>query len=120
MSVYTPDVPVITDASSGLLDIRLVVSRDGVSFNYTGATNPRAPFVPLGVNRCGGDAHAPGVKGGWCSPTSGVEAHTSFDTSAMYMVSRVWQGCLASYLDKTLTRVRKRCLRRPSFSLYSV
>jgi len=39
------------------------------------------------MNRCGGSAHAPSVKGGWCSPTTGIEAHTSFDTSAMYMAS---------------------------------
>ena len=72
----------------------MVISRDGATFNYSGAHNSRSPYVPLGVNRCGGNAHAPSVKGGWCSPTSGVEAHTSFDTSAMYMAS--------GYLNSTL------------------
>lgn len=47
----------------------------------------RAPFVNLGLNRCGAFASSPGTHSGWCSPTSGVEASTSFDTSAMYMAS---------------------------------
>jgi hypothetical protein len=34
--------------NDGLLDIRLVVSRDGIHYNYTSARNARAPFVPLG------------------------------------------------------------------------
>jgi len=43
------------------------------------------PFVPLGINAC--DAASPSMKDGWCSPVSGIEATTSFDTSAMYMAS---------------------------------
>eukprot|EP00656_Telonema_subtile_P000700 TRINITY_DN10339_c0_g1_i1.p1 TRINITY_DN10339_c0_g1~~TRINITY_DN10339_c0_g1_i1.p1 ORF type:complete len:490 (-),score=83.31 TRINITY_DN10339_c0_g1_i1:293-1762(-) len=73
--------------NDGLLDIRLLVSRDGgkSGLRYTPAPNARSPFVPLGVNRCG--ASSPTAVDGWCSPVSGVEASTSFDTSAMYMAS---------------------------------
>ena len=35
--------------NDGILDIRLVVSRDGVNLNYTAAANGREPFVPLGT-----------------------------------------------------------------------
>jgi hypothetical protein len=74
--------------NDGLLDIRLVISRDGANLSYPTATNARAPWVPLGTNWCGGGAHAPGNVGGWCSPHSGVEAGpTDFDTSAMYAAS---------------------------------
>jgi len=73
--------------NDGLLDIRLAVSRDGKKFSYPDARNGRSPFVPLGINTCGNSASFPSVGGGWCSPTSGVEAHTNFDTSAMYMAS---------------------------------
>ena len=73
-------------ANDGLLDIRLVVSRDGVQWQYAAdARSGRSPFVPLGPNRCGGAAHAPGNVGGWCDPVSGVESRTAFDTSAAYM-----------------------------------
>lgn len=74
--------------NDGLLDIRLVVSRDGQHLNYTTTPNGRSPYVPLGDNNCGGAAHAPDTVGGWCSPTSGIEgSHTNVDTSAMYMAS---------------------------------
>ena len=73
--------------NDGLLDVRLVVSRDGKSLDYVPARNGRAPYVPLGLNECGPRASAPGVAGGWCSPFTGVEARTSPDTSAMYMAS---------------------------------
>lgn len=71
--------------NDGLLDIRLIVSRDGEHLNYTSTANARQPFVPLGINDCG--ASTPSVRSGWCSPYSGIESHTSFDTSAMYMAS---------------------------------
>ena len=75
--------------NDGLLDIRLLVSRDGKKLNYVGprAAAARAPFVKLGVNKCGPRASSPSAPQGWCSPTTGVEQHTSFDTSAMYMAS---------------------------------
>ena len=74
--------------NDGLLDIRLVVSRDGKELNYTTTTNGRSPYVPLGDNSCGPAAHAPSNPNGWCSPTTGIEGnHTDFDTSAMYMAS---------------------------------
>ena len=73
------------NGNDGLLDIRLVVSRDGKQLNYTAARNNRVPFVPLGFNMCG--ATTPSVAGGWCSPFDGIEAATSFDTSAIYMAS---------------------------------
>ena len=74
--------------NDGLLDIRLVVSRDGAHVNYTTAENGRSPWVPLGVNKCGPGAHAPDNPNGWCSPKTGIEAGpTAFDTSAMYMAS---------------------------------
>ena len=72
-------------SDDGLLDVRLVVSRDGKSLNYTTATNRRAPFVPLGPSDCG--ANTPDVLGGWCSPQSGIQAKTAYDTSGVYMAS---------------------------------
>lgn len=72
-------------ADDALVDVRLVVSRDGVNLGYPPATNARAPFVPLGVNKCGALASRPSVKGGWCDPGSGVESTTSWDTSNLYM-----------------------------------
>ena len=71
--------------NDGILDIRMVASRDGTRLNYSTARNGRAPFVPLGINDC--ESTTPSVEGGWCSPFSGVEARTSADTSAMYMAS---------------------------------
>ena len=78
--------------NDGLLDIRLLVSRDGQTLNYVKTNDQddvgyRSPFVHLGINQCGNDASSPDVKGGWCSPVSGIESTTSFDTSAMYMAS---------------------------------
>ena len=71
--------------SDGLLDIRLVASRNGQNLSYTATRNARAPFVALGVNDCAGTT--PSVAGGWCNPKSMEQAHTSVDTSAMYMAS---------------------------------
>jgi hypothetical protein len=71
--------------NDGLLDTRLVVSSDGANLSYVPGARSRAPFVPLGVNRCGPTASSPSVKGGWCSPTSGIEASVNQDTSQMYM-----------------------------------
>ena len=61
----------------------------GIDIHYVpGASNARAPFVGLGMNECGPGASSPDTGwGGWCSPTSGIESKTSFDTSAMYMAS---------------------------------
>eukprot|EP00041_Stephanoeca_diplocostata_P032140 m.1021570 g.1021570 ORF g.1021570 m.1021570 type:complete len:206 (-) comp24095_c0_seq18:2601-3218(-) len=71
--------------NDGLLDIRLLTSTNGVNITYAAATNARSPFVPLGTNLCGPNAASPSIKSGWCSPTSGIESSTSFDTSAQYM-----------------------------------
>eukprot|EP00756_Hemistasia_phaeocysticola_P062883 Hpha_TRINITY_DN6343_c0_g1::TRINITY_DN6343_c0_g1_i2::g.145445::m.145445 len=77
--------------NDGLLDIRLVVSRDGKDLHYAGprCSNARRPFVPLGpTDGCGPRATSPNdVSGGWCSPYSGVESSIPFDTSAAYMAS---------------------------------
>ena len=68
--------------NDGLLDVRLLVSRDGYNLTYVpGARNARSPFVSLGVNKCG--ASTPSIKNGWCNPYNGVEQHTSADTSAI-------------------------------------
>ena len=71
--------------NDGLLDTRLLVSRDAATLDYTTARNARAPFVPLGVNTCG--KSTPSVPGGWCDPASAAESRTSADTSAMWMAS---------------------------------
>ena len=71
--------------NSGILDIRLVVSRDSYNLSYSGAAAPRSPFVPLGISDC--HASTPSTPGGWCSPFSGEEHRTSFDTSVMYAAS---------------------------------
>ena len=42
---------------------------------------------PQGVNDCGPLQNTPSTAGGWCSPTTGDESKTHFDTSAMYMAS---------------------------------
>ena len=40
--------------NDGILDIRLVTARDTDSnLTYVPAVNGRAPFVPLGINKCG-------------------------------------------------------------------
>ena len=73
-------------ANDGLLDVRLAVTRDiKNNLSYTTASNSRAPFVALGPSSCG--SNTPDVLGGWCSPSTGVEARTSFDTSGVYMAS---------------------------------
>jgi hypothetical protein len=71
----------------GILDTRLVVSRDGTHLHYSDAANGRSSFLTLGINDCGPTASAPGVEGGWCSPYSGAESRTAFDTSNIYMAS---------------------------------
>lgn len=73
--------------NDGLLDVRLVVSSDGSNLTYVPGRRNRSPFIPLGINRCGSSASSPSVTGGWCSPTSGIENKTNFDTSAMYVAS---------------------------------
>ena len=82
---FTARAPWPTVSANGLLDIRLVTSRNGVNLSYTESRNGRSPFVPLGINDCA--ASTPGVRGGWCDPRGTEEQHTSFDTSAMYMAS---------------------------------
>lgn len=76
----------------GLLDIRFMYSRiaqtEGAATvtlpDYVDARNGRAPFVPLGVNRCefqGFESEA----GGWCDPHSSSELErTSSRTSMTY------------------------------------
>ena len=84
---FLPTAP-FAFGNDGLLDIRLVVSRDNINVGYSQAKNGRSPWVPLGFNKCGGAAHAPDNPDGWCSPKTGEEAGpTDFDTSAMYMAS---------------------------------
>lgn len=74
--------------NDGLLDIRLVVSRDGQTVGYPPAPDARLPFVDLGINSCGDVNQQPSTPGGWCDPTSAeVMQHTAVDTSAMYMAS---------------------------------
>ena len=72
-------------SNSGILDLRLVVSRDSYNLSYSGATDPRSPFVPLGISDC--QHSTPSTPGGWCNPFSGEEKRTSFDTSVMYAAS---------------------------------
>lgn len=76
-------------SNDGLLDIRLLTSRDGYNLSYVPASRNkgRSSYVSLGVNRCGSNASTPSVKGGWCSPFTGIENSTSPDTSGMYMAS---------------------------------
>lgn len=76
-------------SNDGLLDVRMLVSRDGISLDYvSGAWNARSPYVSLGDNSCGeGLASRPQVHGGWCDEKSGELAFTSTDSSAMYMAS---------------------------------
>ena len=69
--VVLPALPCLAGfGNDGLLDIRLVVSRDNEKVGYSEAKNGRSPWVPLGVNKCGGAAHAPGNVDGWCSPAT--------------------------------------------------
>jgi hypothetical protein len=84
VSPLTAPLPPPFALAPGLLDVRLVISRDGTNLTYSSATfNARAPFVHLGVNLCGTGASSPSAPGGWCSPTSGIEQNTTADTSAM-------------------------------------
>ena len=73
--------------NDGILDIRLLVSRDGKHIGYAPARNGRAPFVALGPTSCGPGATAPSVMGGWCDPNSPAQARTAPDTSGTYMAS---------------------------------
>jgi len=75
--------------NDGLLDIRMLVSRDGASLGYVqNASNARSAYVALGDNSCGaGLGSRPEVHGGWCNEFSGELAYTATDTSAMYMAS---------------------------------
>ena len=60
--------------NDGLLDIRLVVSRDGENLHYVGprvANKGRSPFVPLGINKCGAAASSP--DGYWGGAQLGIE-----------------------------------------------
>ena len=84
-SHFTSDAP-YGFGNDGLLDVRLLVSRDGYNLTYVpGARNSRSPFVSLGINKCG--ASTPSIKNGWCNPYNGIEQHTAADTSAIYMAS---------------------------------
>ena len=83
--------------NDGLLDIRLVVSRDGAQVGYSSAKNARSPWVPLGYNKCGPGAHAPDNVGGWCSPKTdasgiGEEAGPTDFVSAPSQLQMAPQG----------------------------
>jgi len=70
-------------SNDGLLDTRLLLAHD-LRDNLTyPADDSRAPFVSLGVNRCG--AWTPAVMGGWCDPKDDSLSRTSVDTSASWM-----------------------------------
>ena len=70
-------------SNDGLLDTRLLLAHD-LRDNLTyPADDSRAPFVSLGVNRCG--AWTPAVMGGWCNPKDDSLSRTSVDTSASWM-----------------------------------
>ena len=77
--------PPVGRAPDGLIDVRFVVSRNGVNLSYADVDRPRSPFVPLGINRCGLGTSAPSTFGGWCSPANGEYSRTSFDTSMQWM-----------------------------------
>ena len=70
-------------SNDGLLDTRLLVAhRSDGNLSYA-ADGSRAPFVPLGINRCNG--WTPSRTGGWCSPDDGSQSRTSRDTSTTWM-----------------------------------
>jgi hypothetical protein len=73
--------------NDGLLNIRLVVSRDAHDLSYVDAEDGRRPIVELGINNCGPNAVHPTVHDGWCDMQDGVLATTAFDTSGGYMVA---------------------------------
>jgi hypothetical protein len=82
-------VPFHGYSADGILDLRLVTSRDGSNLSYTDTQNGRSSFVPLGINDC---TSTPTVAGGWCDPETMQESKTSFDTSAMYAASGYLQS----------------------------
>lgn len=82
---FAANLPFPGYAADGILDLRLVASRDGSNLSYTSARNGRSPFVPLGINDC--PSSTPTVAGGWCDPNTLEESRTSMDTSAMYAAS---------------------------------
>jgi hypothetical protein len=83
--------------NDGVLDVRLLVSKNGSEAHYTAAANGRAPFVSLGINTCpfsGGLDSLAGLSGkvpthgaNWCDLRSGALGHTAFDASMVWMAS---------------------------------
>jgi hypothetical protein len=82
------------DGNDGLVDVRLIVSRDGVTFRFVDAIDGRAPWIPLGLNTCDqlvpADADPAGMQ--WCAKTATLEG-TAADGAALYMT----QGVLPSH-----------------------
>jgi len=70
-------------SNDGLLDTRLLLAHSLLDNLTYPADDSRAPFVSLGVNRCG--AWTPAVMGGWCDPKDDSLSRTSVDTSASWM-----------------------------------
>jgi hypothetical protein len=68
----------------GILDVRLVVSRDGLHLHYPPSDNARRPYISLGLSQC---PTAPGHVGGWCGLGNREMEDTSFATSGIYMAS---------------------------------
>ena len=67
-------------------DTRLLVTHDLGRGNLSyAADGSRAPFVPLGVNRCAG--WAPSQAGGWCDTQDGSLSRTARDTSTTWMAT---------------------------------
>jgi hypothetical protein len=67
-------------------DTRLLVTHDLGRGNLSyAADGSRAPFVPLGVNRCAG--WAPSQAGGWCDIQDGSLSRTARDTSTTWMAT---------------------------------
>eukprot|EP01045_Picozoa_sp_COSAG04_P008650 COSAG04_NODE_484_length_13555_cov_20.476219_1_plen_177_part_00 len=70
-------------SNDGLLDTRLLLAHSLLDNLTYPADDSRAPFVSLGVNRCG--AWTPGVMGGWCNPKDDSLSRTSAGTSTLWM-----------------------------------
>jgi hypothetical protein len=83
-----------TPHNDGLVDIRFATARSALDdAHYPPTKNGRAPFVPLGVNRCPALVMAPGAgqtgpRFDWCYDYVGDLAVSSIDTG-MTTVSSV-------------------------------
>ncbi len=84
MLVAPADLPA-DELSPSLLPAATPMAVPMANLSYA-ADGSRAPFVSLGINRCGASRSTPSQSGGWCSPTDGVSLrHTSIDTSGTWM-----------------------------------